>query len=222
MRHWAFGTGGKSHGAVMGRDARAGFRDGTRGLVVTNLARIGVESSTRTETRASHGNARNGNARCSLLLMCAEGKTFALTEDAACNSIFRQGCREKGAIGLADMQALLTWRVKPVDRSLHRRFHGFDDAQRAHGALFTERTHVEADIPALEPRAQAPSRLSRTDGNQGRAQDPERPSRARPQVAERLIPSDRSGAMAPDTPPPTETSAGGFFCFLAPEPLRLS
>jgi ribonuclease P protein component len=77
-------------------------------------------------------------------------------------------------------------------------------------ALNTERTHVEADIPALEPRAQAPSRLSLADGNQSRAQDPERPPRSRPQVAERLILRDHSVAMAHDTPPPTAASPGAF------------
>ena len=48
-------------------------------------------------------------------------------------------------------------------------------------------SHVETYFPAFEPGAQAPPRVPRTHGHQGRSQDPERPPRPRTEVAQRLI-----------------------------------
>jgi ribonuclease P protein component len=45
----------------------------------------------------------------------------------------------------------------------------------------------EAHLPAQQPRPQAASRVPQPHGDRGRAQGPQRPPRARPQEAQRLI-----------------------------------
>jgi len=84
------------------------------------------------------------------------------------------------------------------------------------GKIMGSESHVETHIPAVEPCAQAASRVPRAHGHEGRAQDPERPSRAWPQKPERLIGAHPLTGTSP-APPPTNGSPGAF-CVLKRRP----
>src|SRR6056297_2982595 len=69
-------------------------------------------------------------------------------------------------------------------------------------ARATRRAGHEAHVPTLEPRPQAPPRLSCPHGNQGRPQDPERPPRPRPEVALGLSQGMPTRPETPEAPTP--------------------
>src|SRR6056297_764902 len=72
----------------------------------------------------------------------------------------------------------------------------------------------ETHLSTLEPRPQAPPRVSGADGDQGGAQDPQRAPRAGPQVAERISARRIRTAMTPSTAPDARTGKvlSGAYC----------